>query len=69
MSRWRWDEQSFTGNSATHWAILNWISVCAWVFVCLTVLVGKGKPRLPLCVWCLTMPLLTFTCMLMGFNY
>jgi hypothetical protein len=66
---YRWDEQSFSGPPPIHWAILNWIGFSAWIYVCFAAMVGKGKLRIPLSLWCFAMPLLKIACMLMGFYY
>jgi hypothetical protein len=66
---YRWDEQSFVGPPPLHWAVLNWISFLAWIFVCFASVIGRGKLRVPLSLWCFVMPLLTIACMLMGFYY
>ncbi len=63
------DSQSFIDPPKYYWLFLNWISVLSWLFVCLAAALGRGALRLPLSVWCLTMPLCTYNCMYMGFIY
>jgi hypothetical protein len=66
---YRWDEQSFVGPPPLHWAVLNWISFLAWIFVCVASAIGRGKLRVPLSLRCVAMPLLTIAYMTMGFYY
>ncbi len=66
---YHWDSQSFVDPPNYYWLILNRISAVSWFLVCLVAAFGRGKLRRPLSLWCITMPLCTYSCMYMGFIY
>ena len=39
-----------------YWMPLNWLSALCWLSVCILVFVIKGKSRLALAIWCITLP-------------
>jgi hypothetical protein len=65
----RSDAQSFTEPASTHWIIFNWLSVLAWGVTLLTGAVGKGRLRLPLFLWSISIPLATCIVIMMGYDY
>lgn len=66
---WRWHEQSFADRPPTYWAVLNWINLLSWVFGCFAALLGKGKLRRSLMVWCISLPLFAWIAFMLGFDY
>jgi hypothetical protein len=64
-----WGVQSFASPPPGFWLTLNWVSLLSWVLACLTIVLGKGKLRFPLFVWCLGMPLLAWFVITMGYMY
>ena len=65
----RSDEQSFAEPATLYWAILNWVSVLSWGLALWTVALGKGRLRLPLFLWVLSMPLAAWIVIMMGYDY
>jgi hypothetical protein len=61
--------QSFAQPPPLPWLRLNQLSTIAWLFVLLSVAIGKGKPRLPLFLWWFSFPLTALFIMFMGFIY
>ncbi len=69
IREWRWDEQSFADRPPLYWAVLNWINLASWIFVCCAALLGKGKLRKAMLVWCISLPLLAYFVFMMGYDY
>jgi hypothetical protein len=44
--------QSFASPPPRHWAILNWLSALAWTLALLAAVLGNGRSRRPLFLWC-----------------
>jgi hypothetical protein len=65
----RSDAQSFAEPAPLHWMILNWLSVLAWGVTLLATALGKGRLRLPLFLWGLSMPLAAWIVIMMGYDY
>ena len=65
----RSDEQSFAEPAPLFWAMLNWVSVLAWGVALVTTALGKGRLRLPLFLWVLSMPLAAWIVIMMGYDY
>jgi len=65
----RSDEQSFAEPAPLYWALLNWVSVLAWGVAFVTTVLAKGRLRLPLFLWVLSMPLAAWIVILMGYDY
>jgi hypothetical protein len=63
------DAQSFAEPAPTHWIIFNWLSVLAWGVTLLTSALGKGRLRLPLFLWSLSIPLAAWFVIMMGYDY
>jgi|SRR5216684_532974 len=63
------DEQSFAEPAPPYWAILNWVSVLFWYVALVSAALGKGRPRLPLFLWALSMPLAAWIVIMMGYDY
>ncbi len=61
--------QAFSGPPPRIWLILNWISVVAWFLTSLTAALGKGKLRLSLTLWCLTLPLFDWMAIMSASTY
>src|SRR6266852_7823113 len=64
----RSDSQSFAEPAPLHWAVLNWVSVLAWGIAFSTTVLGKGRLRLPLVFWVLSMPLAAWVVTMMGYD-
>src|SRR5216683_4342780 len=65
----RSDAQSFAEPAPVYWAILNWVSVLAWGVALLTTALGKGRLRLALFLWVLSVPLAAWIVIMMGYDY
>ncbi len=65
----RSDAQSFAEPAPTPWIILNWVSALAWAVALTTAALGKGRLRLPLFIWVLSMPLAAWVVIMMGYDY
>ena len=65
----RSDAQSFSEAAPFIWVILNWISVLAWGLALWATVLGKGRLRLPLLLWVLSMPVAAWLVVMMGYNY
>lgn len=61
--------QSFAGPPPRHWVILNWLSALAWALALLATVLGKGRLRRPLFLWCVCMPLGALIVIEMGYMY
>lgn len=61
--------QSFAGPPPRHWVILNWLSALAWTLAFLAAVLGKGRLRRPLFLWCVCMPLAAWIVIEMGYRY
>jgi len=68
-SGFRSDAQSFAEPAPTPWRILNWLGVLAWGVTLLTTALGKGRLRLPLFLWCISVPLAAWIVIMMGYDY
>jgi hypothetical protein len=66
---WIWDGQSFVQKPAPIWHILNRIAQLSWIFVCCAALLGKGKIRKAVSIFCIGLPLLALFVSWMGFLY
>jgi len=69
LQGFRSDEQSFAEPAPLFWAMLNWVSVLAWGVALVTTALGKGRLRLPLFLWVLSMPLAAWIVIMMGYDY
>jgi len=65
----RSEEQSFAEPAPFPWDLLNWVSVLAWCAAFVTTALGKGRLRLPLFLWALSIPLVAWIVILMGYDY
>src|SRR2546426_2880240 len=61
--------QSFAEAPPRHWVTLNWFSAFAWILALLAAVVGKGRSRRPLFLWCISMPLAAWIVIEMGYRY
>jgi hypothetical protein len=66
---WIWDGQSFLQKPAPIWKVLNRIAQLSWILACSAALIGKGKIRKAVSLFCVSLPLLTFFVFWMGFLY
>ena len=66
---WHWAEQSFGDRPPLYWLALNWFNVISWLFVCFTVVLGAGKLRKVLLIWCVSQPLLAYFALMMSYTY
>jgi len=69
IREWRWDEQSFADRPPLYWAVLNWVNLVSWGLACGAALLGKGKLRKAVLLWCVSLPLLAYFVFMMGYNY
>src|SRR5258708_29297953 len=63
------DGQSFASPAPHIWLVLNWVSMLAWAVACFATAIGKGKIRIPLLLWCLSMPAFSFAAAMSGYLY
>jgi hypothetical protein len=63
------DRQSFAGPAPPIWALANWITVFAWLFVVGAVAAGRGSARRPLFLWTVIAPVTAWLIFLMGYDY
>jgi hypothetical protein len=66
---WIWDGQSYIEAPTPTWHVLKRIGLLCWMFVCCASLLGKGKIRKPVLIWCISLPLLTLLVLWMGLLY